>query len=130
MKKTFIIFFSVLFCFSCGNNSSKDEKSTEAKETTEAADTKKEDPEIAKGMELIAKSDCLTCHKLTEASIGPPYAAVAAKYKPDPAIMDTLAQKIIKGGSGNWGTVPMAPHVGISNEDAKAMVTYIMSVKN
>ena len=87
------------------------------------------DPEVEKGLDLIAKSDCLTCHKVAEKFTGPAYVEVAKRYAGQPGIEDTLAQKIIKGGSGNWGTVMMIPHPTISPEDAKAMVKYILSIK-
>jgi cytochrome c len=134
MKKVFIIFAAALVAVSCGDSSSdkKETETTSAGETTAAPPPPAEetkDPAITKGMELIAKSDCLTCHKLTETSIGPAYSAVSAKYQGRENITDSLAQKIIKGGAGVWGTVPMTPHPQLSQEDAKAMATYVMSVK-
>jgi cytochrome c len=133
MKNTLIILGFVLFLISCGDNSSTtstDKKTTE--DTTAAAKPAEPatDPEAEKGLALIGKSDCLTCHKLNEASTGPAYAAVAAKYQgQQPGIIDTLADKIIKGGSGNWGEVPMVAHPQVSKEDARAMVHYVLSVK-
>lgn len=125
MKK-FIVYSCVLFFISCGNNSETKEKS--ASDST--AKTEVKDPEAAKGLELITRSDCFTCHKLTEASVGPSYAAVAAKYKTiDEANMDSMVTQINKGGKGRWGTVPMTAHPAISKEDAQSMVHYIMSIK-
>lgn len=117
----------VLFFTSCGNNSdTKEKSSTDSSATT----TEVKDPEAAKGLELITKSDCFTCHKLTESSIGPSYAAVATKYKTiTPENMDSMVTQINKGGSGRWGTVPMTAHPLISKEDAQSMVHYIMSIK-
>ena len=126
MKK-FIILSSVLFFISCGNNSETKEKSAADTSTTK---TEVKDPEVSKGLELITKSDCFTCHKLTEASIGPSYAAVAAKYKTiNEANMDSMVTQINKGGKGRWGNVPMTAHPAISKEDAQSMVHYIMSIK-
>ena len=124
MKK-FIIFSSVLFFISCGNNSETKEKSS-----TDSTKTEIKDPEAAKGLELITRSDCFTCHKLTEASVGPSYALVAAKYKTiNEANMDSMVTQINKGGKGKWGNVPMTAHPAISKEDAQSMVHYIMSIK-
>lgn len=124
MKK-FIVFSAALFFISCGNNSETKEKSA-----SDSAKTEVKDPEVAKGLELITKSDCFTCHKLTEASVGPSYAAVAAKYKTiDEANMDSMVTQINKGGKGRWGNVPMTAHPAISKEDAQSMVHYIMSIK-
>ena len=124
MKK-FIVFSAALFFISCGNNSETKEKSA-----NDSAKTEVKDPEAAKGLELITRSDCFTCHKLTEASVGPSYAAVAAKYKTiDEANMDSMVTQINKGGKGRWGNVPMTAHPAISKEDAQSMVHYIMSIK-
>lgn len=126
MKTLLTILVAVLFITSCGNNSDSKEKST----TADAAKTEVKDPEVAKGLELISKSDCFTCHKLAEASVGPPYNAVAAKYKTiNDASMDSMVTQIQKGGKGKWGNVPMTPHPQISKEDAQSMVHYIMSIK-
>lgn len=125
MKK-FIIISLTLFFTSCGNDDTKEKSSTDAVNSK----TEVKDPEIAKGLELITKSDCFTCHKLTETSIGPSYALVAAKYKTlNEANMDSMVIQIIKGGRGRWGNVPMTPHQGISKDDAQSMVHYIMSIK-
>ncbi len=45
------------------------------------------------------------------------------------ASIDSLPGKVIKGGAGVWGTIPMTPHPTVSQEDAKAMVMYVMSIK-
>jgi len=84
----------------------------------------------AKGAQLIAGADCSTCHKEQEKIVGPAFADVADKYKSGgDAIVDTLANKIIKGGAGHWGTVAMTPHPAISMDDAKTMAKYILSIK-
>jgi cytochrome c len=81
-------------------------------------------------LELIAKSDCLTCHKVDEKLTGPSYREVANKYASQaPGIIPTLAEKIVKGGSGNWGEVPMLPHPTVSQADAEKMVKYILLLK-
>ncbi|NIF06211.1 cytochrome C [Chryseobacterium sp. Tr-659] len=79
------------------------------------------------GLKLIEGTDCLTCHKIDSKLIGPSYQEVAAKYTD--ADLDMLAQKIIDGGKGNWGEIPMTPHTGLSKENARLMVKYILSLK-
>lgn len=79
------------------------------------------------GLALIEKSDCLTCHKMDAKLVGPSYQEVANKYTDGD--LDMLAEKIINGGKGNWGEVPMSAHAGMSKEVAKKMVAYILTMK-
>jgi cytochrome c len=81
----------------------------------------------AAGKQLIAKSDCLGCHNETQKVVGPAYVAVAEKYTQSD--LDYLSGKIISGGSGVWGEVPMSAHPTLSKEDATEMAKYILSLK-
>lgn len=81
------------------------------------------------GEGLIAKSDCLACHKIQAKLVDPAYREVAQKYPLDEATVQTLADKVIKGGTGVWGQLPMTPHPQLSREDARKMVAYILSLK-
>ncbi|MEJ7692793.1 c-type cytochrome, partial [Daejeonella sp.] len=85
--------------------------------------------DIKKGEALISRSDCLACHKVDVKLLGPSYKDVAAKYANNAATVNQLVDKIKKGGSGVWGAIPMSPHPALSDEDAKAMVRYILSLK-
>jgi len=125
MKKTIVIFSFIAFIASCSNNSNTSKSS----DSTSATASKPEDPEVEKGLNLIAKNDCLTCHQVEVKTTGPAYMEVAAKYPNNDAVVDSLADKVIKGGSGNWGTVPMTSHPSLSKDDAKAMVKYVLSLK-
>jgi cytochrome c len=90
---------------------------------------KAEAPKAGPGEALVKKSDCLACHNAKVKIVGPAYVAVAAKYPATPANIDKLANKIIAGGAGSWGEVPMSPHPALSISDAKEMVKYILSLK-
>jgi cytochrome c len=127
MKKTLAVIAGLAFLVACGGSNTESKQSEESA-TTEAA-APASNPELDKGMELIAKSDCLTCHKVAEAGVGPAYEAVAAKYPDNDAVVDSLSHKIIKGGAGNWGQTPMTPHPDLPVEDAKSMVKYVLSLK-
>ncbi len=113
------------FGFACGNSSSSSESKEAAKPVTSVMDN----PDYEKGLNLIAKSDCFTCHKLREASIGPAYGLVAAKYENNESNQEKLAAKVIAGGQGVWGQIPMIPHPKLAKEDALAMVKYILLLK-
>jgi cytochrome c len=82
-----------------------------------------------KGKNLIAKSDCLACHKDDAKLVGPAYVEVANKYENNAKNVDFLVNKIIKGGAGSWGQIPMSPHPNLSTGDAREMVNYILSLK-
>jgi cytochrome c len=90
---------------------------------------KAEAPKAGPGEALIKGSDCLACHNAKVKIVGPAYVDVAAKYPATAANIDKLADKIIAGGAGSWGDVPMSPHPAISKGDAKEMVKYILSLK-
>jgi cytochrome c len=134
-KQLVAVLSSALLLGACGNNS--DTKTAPAQDTTAATPAAPATSSTAsdKGLELIAASDCTTCHKLNKeassgASIGPAYSEVAAKYSPAAdTTVDRLIKKVISGGSGVWGTVPMTPHPMLKPEDVKTMVTYILSLK-
>lgn len=85
--------------------------------------------DIKKGEILISKSDCFACHKPNEKLLGPSYQEVAGKYKNTKENIDMLVNKIKVGGSGVWGAIPMSPHPAISDDDARSMVLYILSLK-
>ncbi|MCW3462939.1 ThuA domain-containing protein [Chitinophaga nivalis] len=80
------------------------------------------------GKNIMEVSDCKTCHKTDEKSIGPSFRQVAQKYRKDPAAPDMLAKKIINGGGGVWGETAMAAHPGISLGEARQLVEYIYSL--
>ena len=61
--------------------------------------------------------------------VGPSYAEVAAKYESTEENITMLAQKVIAGGVGVWGEVPMPAHPGLTEEDAKDMVRYVLLLK-
>ena len=131
MKRTFITAIAFAVLVACNNSADKDKDNT-----SNQGDAKTEEtditslPEYQEGLDLISKSDCLTCHKVDERLTGPSYKEVAQKYASQgSAAVPGLAEKIVKGGSGVWGDVPMLPHPNISQEDAEKMVKYILLLK-
>ena len=125
MKKFLIAFGISAIIFAC--NSSDDKKAGDEKTGDTVATTPAVPDE--RGLELIGASDCTTCHAIDKKNIGPAYIDVAAKYENTPAVIDTLVSKVIKGGSGVWGAVPMTPHPNLPEADVREMVKYIMSLK-
>ncbi|MBS1487375.1 MAG: cytochrome c class I [Bacteroidetes bacterium] len=132
MKKVngfLIVLVMVWTAISCGGK--KEEASTAAKEDygtpQEEVAATKSDP-IAQGESLVKANDCKTCHDKTNKIIGPSHTDVAKKYDFTDANVKKLAEKIIKGGSGNWGQVPMTAHPNVSESDAELMAKYVLSL--
>jgi cytochrome c len=84
---------------------------------------------VEKGEVLISYSDCYTCHKVDKRSVGPAFEDIAKRYPANKDYIEILAQKVIRGGNRSWGYPVMDPHPRLSLEDAKMMVTYILSLK-
>lgn len=80
------------------------------------------------GQNLMAASDCKTCHKVAEKSIGPSFTDVAKKYKDRKDATTYLVEKIIKGGSGVWGETAMAAHPTMKEADVTQIVQWILSL--
>ncbi len=80
------------------------------------------------GLALMKRTTCFACHNATEQSAGPPYAAVAAKYLTDPGARTQLQAKIINGGAGVWGALPMPPHPQHTPAEAAQMVDWVLSL--
>ncbi|WP_285544446.1 PQQ-dependent sugar dehydrogenase [Dyadobacter frigoris] len=77
---------------------------------------------------LVASLDCKACHTVATKSIGPAFKAISMRYKGKKDAADPLSEKIIKGGSGNWGTYPMPPHQDLAIADARQISEYILSL--
>lgn len=79
--------------------------------------------------DLAQKKNCLACHATDKKVIGPAYKDVAAKYAGQKGMVDKLAQKILKGGSGVWGAVPMPANPQVSEAEAKQLASWVLSIK-
>ena len=128
MKNYLYALLLLVFASACGGGASTEVSAT-SDSTTESTEDKSKNPDYQKGLALVAKSDCLTCHEIDKPKIGPTYYDVAAKYEDTEENIDKLAKTIIAGGSGVWGSVPMTAHPTLSEEDAKQMVKYILLLK-
>jgi cytochrome c len=80
------------------------------------------------GKLLIAESDCKSCHLVDQKSAGPSYRDVAKRYAKDVRATEVLSDKILNGGSGNWGEVAMAAHPQLTKDQTVQMVEYILSL--
>lgn len=84
-------------------------------------------PDAAKVNDILKTNNCLACHSVDTKVVGPSYKEIAAKYKGDADEAAQMATRIKKGSSGVWGPIPMPPNPGISEEDVKTVVDWIMA---
>ena len=125
MKKTFLgLGAIIIFMASFSKANLEKEKMTVA-----IATSTNHEFQMSAGEKLINKSDCIGCHNKVNKIIGPSYTDIAKKYPATEKNINYLADKIIKGGTGVWGTMPMTAHSTLKPADAKLMVKYILSLK-
>ena len=75
---------------------------------------------------LARQKACLSCHALDKKVVGPAFREVAQRYKGRPEAVSMLAERLKKGSSGNWGSVPMPPNPDLDEADARALVSWIL----
>jgi cytochrome c len=78
---------------------------------------------------LATSKNCMACHAVDKKVVGPSYKEVAAKYASDKTAVDKLSQKIMKGGAGVWGPVPMPANPQVNDADAKKLAAWVMTQK-
>ena len=125
MKKILFLFL-VTFLLSCGGK--KETAPTE--EFTPPDNTPKVSvaDQVTEGEALVKGSDCKTCHHPVNKIIGPAHTDVAKKYEFTEANVKMLATKIMQGGQGVWGQIPMTAHADLSQADAEKMARYVLSL--
>lgn len=120
-NKILVTAIVVSLLISCGGNKSTEKNEDEPVQlsTNQLA---------AIGKILVDESDCKTCHHPTNKIIGPAHKDVAEKYEFNDENIKYLAKRIIEGGSGIWGEVPMNGHPDMKQEDAEKMAIYVLSL--
>ncbi len=78
-------------------------------------------------MALATSKNCMACHAVDKKLVGPSYKDIATKYAGQADAVDKLAGKVVKGGSGAWGPVPMPANAQINEADAKKLVAWILA---
>ena len=80
-------------------------------------------------LDLAKAKNCMTCHSISTKIVGPAYKDVAAKYAGQKDAEDKLVQKVLKGGSGTWGAVPMPANTQVTEAEAHQLVKWVLSQK-
>lgn len=79
--------------------------------------------------ELAKAKNCIACHTVEKKVVGPAYKDVAAKYAGQKDAEDKLTQKVLKGGSGVWGAIPMPANAQVNEAEARTLVKWVLSQK-
>lgn len=79
--------------------------------------------------ELAQKKNCMACHAIDKKLVGPAYKDVAAKYVGQKDAVDKLTQKVMKGGTGAWGVIPMPANPQVTEAEAKQLVQWVLTQK-
>ena len=79
--------------------------------------------------ELATQKNCMACHALEKKQVGPSYKAVAEKYAGQKDAVEKLSQKVMKGGAGVWGAIPMPANPTVTAAEAKQLVEWVLSQK-
>ena len=130
MKKTFIMLAALGLLTACGGDEKDKQGSASEQKTEKTEGDLSDNPVYQKALTIINNTDCRTCHLIEEKNIGPAWRDVANKYADSANAVEYLSHKIISGGSGVWGQVPMAAHPTMSQEDAETLAKYVLLLKN
>ena len=80
-------------------------------------------------LQLATAKNCMACHAVDKKLVGPSYKDIAAKYAGQADAVDKLAGKVMKGGSGVWGPVPMPANAQVNADEVKKLVAWVMTQK-
>ena len=83
--------------------------------------------DVAKAKALAQSKNCLACHEVDKKLVGPAYTEIAKKYKGNKDAEGMLIKKVINGGGGVWGTIPMPPNP-VKEDESKILVDWILSL--
>lgn len=83
----------------------------------------------ADGEAIARANNCMACHGVTGGRMmGPSFSEIAARYKSHKGkpVETVLAEKISKGGSGEWGPMAMPAQPQLTDADARVIVKWIL----
>ena len=85
----------------------------------------------AAGLALAQSQACMACHQVDSKRVGPPLRSIGERYATqgdNSATVRYLADKILSGGTGAWGAVPMPAQRQVSEADALKLSEWILSL--
>lgn len=79
--------------------------------------------------DLARSRNCMACHAIGNKVVGPAFKDVAKKYTGQKDAEDKLTQKVLKGGSGVWGAIPMPANAQVSEAEARTLVKWVLTLR-
>jgi cytochrome c len=79
--------------------------------------------------DFAQKKNCMACHQIDKKVLGPAFKDIAAKYAGQADAVDKLTAKVVKGGTGVWGNIPMPANPQVTEAEAKQLVGWILTLK-
>lgn len=80
-------------------------------------------------LDLAKARNCLACHGVERKVLGPSFKEVAQKYADNSLVADKMASKILRGGYGAWGMVPMPANPQVSEAESTQLAEWILRMK-
>jgi len=78
---------------------------------------------------LLSQSGCTACHQMAGQLVGPGFDAIRARYAGEENAA-YLSQKIVNGGAGVWGAMPMPPMPGLNSDTLERIVVWLTTVSD
>ncbi|MFM0213528.1 c-type cytochrome [Paraburkholderia sediminicola] len=76
-----------------------------------------------------SEQTCRACHSLDTTKVGPPFRAIAERYRGDSDAVAKLEKSMLEGSSGKWNTGAQMPPNAISAADAERFAHWILGIK-
>lgn len=77
------------------------------------------------GADLAKANACTACHGMDQKIVGPGFREIAKKHQGKDNAVDYLTGKILKGGQGVWGAIPMPAQAQLKESDAQAIARWL-----
>lgn len=80
----------------------------------------------ATALRVLKSNYCMSCHQSERKVVGPAFRDIGRRHAGQPDAGRQLAASILRGGSRNWGPVPMPPQPHVNDRDLKIIVDWIL----
>jgi cytochrome c len=87
-------------------------------------------PAVSPMLGFAQSHNCMSCHSVSRNFMGPSFDSVAQRYGQVEGAQKMLARRIMEGGVGVWGPVPMPANTQLSSDQALALADWILSLQN